>query len=84
LTEVRERNSFPASERQQVGKGETEPPARGRGVGAFAVHPAERLCFPQPLSDPSYRPELQVNYGNVALKPSIAFSPFLLRTKQRQ
>lgn len=82
--EVRERNSFTESERQQVGKGATDRQARGRGVGAFAVHPAERLCFSQPPSDPSDRPELQGNYGNAALKPSIAVFPFFLRTKQRQ
>lgn len=84
LMEVRERNSFTESERQQVGKGATGRQARGRGVGAFAVHPAERLCFSQPPSDPSDRPELQGNYGNAALKPSIAFFQFFLRTKQRQ
>lgn len=49
LMEVRERNSFTESERQQVGKGATGRQARGRGVEAFAVHPAERLCFSQPL-----------------------------------
>lgn len=55
--------------------------ARGRGAGAFGAHPAERLCFSQPLSDPSDRPELQGNYGNVALKPSMAFFHFFPRTK---
>lgn len=64
--------------------GTTGRQARGRGVGAFAVHPAERLCFSQPPSDPADRPELQGNYGNAALKPSIASFQFFLRTKQRQ
>lgn len=84
LIEVRERNSLTESERQQVGTGATGRQARERGVWAFAVHPAERLCFSQPPSDPSDRPELQGNYGNAALKPSMAFFQFFLTTKQRQ
>lgn len=67
-----------------MGKGATGRQAKGRGAGAFAAHPAERLCFSQPPSDPSDRPELQGNYGNVALKPSIAFYQPFLGTKQRQ
>lgn len=39
-----------------MGKGVTGRLARGRGDGAFAVHPAERLCFSQPLSDPHTGP----------------------------
>ncbi len=67
LTEVRERNSFTPSERQQVGQRVMGVKGRGwkkkgrekdrKVVGAFAVQPAERLCLsqpPQPLW-PSYR-----------------------------
>lgn len=67
LTEVRERNSFTRSERQQVGqrvmgvKGRRRKKKRRekdrKVVGAFAAQPAERLCLsqpPQPLW-PSYR-----------------------------
>lgn len=67
-----------------MGKGAAGLRARGRGVWAFAVHPAERLHFSQPLSDAGDRPELQGNYGNAALKPSTAFFQFFLATKQRQ
>lgn len=87
LMEVRERNFFHWIRKATSGEGGDRPTgrqARGRGDGAFAVHPAERLCFSQPPSDPSDRPELQGNYGNAALKPSIAFFQFFLRTKQRQ
>lgn len=78
------RISFRGSKRQQVGKGAAGRQAKGRGAGAFAVHPAERLHFSQPPSDPSDRPKLQGNYGNAALKPSIAFFQPFLGTKQRQ
>lgn len=67
LTEVRERNSFTPSERQQVGQRVMGVKGRGRRkkgrekdrkvVRAFAVQPSERLCLsqpPQPLW-PSYR-----------------------------
>lgn len=67
LTEVRERNSFTPSERQQVGQRVMGVKGRGwrkkgrekdrKVVRAFAVQPSERLCLsqpPQPLW-PSYR-----------------------------
>lgn len=84
LTEVRERNFFHWIQKATSGEGATGRQAKGRGAVAFAVHPAERLCFSQPPSDPSDGPELQGNYGNAALKPSIAFFQPFLRTKQRQ
>lgn len=67
LTEVRERNSFTPSERQQVGQRVMGVKGRGRRkkgrekdrkvVRAFTVQPSERLCLSQPpqLLWPSYR-----------------------------
>lgn len=65
-------------------KGGGDRPEGREALGWGGIYPAEGLCFSLPLSGPSYRPELQGNYGNAALKPSIAFFQFLLGTKKKQ
>ena len=84
--EVRERNSFTGSRKKATsgegGDGTDRP--EGEALGLLPFTQLKDCAFLSPLQIPQTGPELQGNYGNAALKPSIAFFQFFLRTKQRQ